>query len=42
MEFILKMKENYPYINIKDDKDYDELIDLLLNSTYSYTNSRNA
>lgn len=30
--------EQYPlYKYYKDDKDYDELIDLLLNSTYSYT-----
>lgn len=31
-------KENYPLFKYyKDDEDYDELIDLLLNSTYSYT-----
>ena len=31
-------KEIYPLFKYyKDDKDYDELIDLLLNSTYSYT-----
>ena len=30
--------ENYPLFKYyKEDKDYDELIDLLLNSTYSYT-----